>query len=333
MTSYRKYVLFVFVIGLTLISLTAGFNFYRSLFGMTTAVLCCAVFETLRLGCLWSLIAQEWLARLVAIPIYVIVAFACSFAAVTNFHAEIIENHNKQMIPIEQEIARRIDLIKRAYATKVEDDLSQLKDKIDVCNRKLAWSPDSKYWQNRLDQLNKERDHIIAVRDSFLLVAPTDHRELWISSQAAKLGLEFEPLPTTLQNPKAVTMAIQELWGVAELEAKKIVSVIIIVTTECGIILLSLLAKGTKERSVAPRKKVERKASGHHQALPSFQEKFDEDEIRKFIEKSKDTLKQHGRLPYARELSRKQRAIRKFIVESKNGESEVNELFGELGNS
>ena len=55
----RKYFLTIVVIGLIFISLLSGFDFYKSLFDLTTAILCCTIFEIIRLGCLWSFVSNE----------------------------------------------------------------------------------------------------------------------------------------------------------------------------------------------------------------------------------------------------------------------------------
>ena len=108
MVAVKKILLMTLLIGLTLISLMAGFNFYQTLFGLSTAIICSIVFESLRLGCLWGIALPGWSSKGVALPLYVIVAGSCSFAAITQFHAEIIEQYARERKPYEQEITRRV---------------------------------------------------------------------------------------------------------------------------------------------------------------------------------------------------------------------------------
>ena len=48
----REYVLMTAVVGLSIISVSAGYDFYDTLFGKNTAILCCTIFEMIRLACL-----------------------------------------------------------------------------------------------------------------------------------------------------------------------------------------------------------------------------------------------------------------------------------------
>ena len=275
----RKYFLLFSVIGLTFISLSAGFDFYLKLFGLEIALLCCVVFEILRLGCLWSIVFREWILKFVAIPLYLLVSSACIFAAITSFHAKIIENHTTITKPYDQEVSRRIETIKRTYAQQIGNDLVKLDDKIDVCNRKIAWNPNSKYWKNRLAQLIASKQISISQRDSVLNLVPSANKERWISYFAAKLELKFEPLPSTTYGSKAVTFSIQELWGVTELRAKKIVAIIIIMITECGIILLSLLVNDKKVDQRSVSNSIISKLSGKNILINTLQDKFSDEEI------------------------------------------------------
>ncbi|MCI0552066.1 MAG: hypothetical protein L0287_14025 [Anaerolineae bacterium] len=311
----KHYLLMFAVIGLTLISVTAGFSFYHTLFGLTTAILCCVVFETLRLACLWSLVNSGWLAKILAIPVYTMTTLTCAFVAITSFHAEIIESHTQATKSMEQEMTKRIDLVRRAYVQRVEDDLRRLYERIDQCNRKLALYPASSYWHNRLVQLQNEREARVMERNHFLETIPTDKRKEWIEYQAAMLGLTLEPLSVSLTGSLAFTTAINELWGITEVGAKKIVSIIIVTTSECGIILLSLLVKGSSSSI----------GKGKRAVLTALRNYFDETEIKTFFQKCNASLSSHGRLPLSRQLGKKQREMRRVLIESLGSEDEVDQ--------
>lgn len=316
MTRNKEKLILLGVIGLSLISVTAGFNFYHTLFGMAIAILCTLIFETLRVACLWSLVVEGWLlGKIIAVPIYSLTAITCAFAAITSFHAEIIASHATAMKPVEEEIGRRIELVKRAYVTTIGEEIGRLDERIDQCKRKLALNPESHYWKNRLIQLDGERQLMIANRDSFLSVIPQQGREAWLSSQAALLGLEFEPLPQPAHGSIAFSQAIQELWGISELAGKKAVSIIIVLTTELGIVLLSLLAQG---RVIM--------ADSRQKLLKELRKKFEDTEIRAFVAKCAESLEKKQRLPYMRELGKHQREVRRHIIRNGSTEQEIMEL-------
>lgn len=317
MDRVRQYLMPFAVVGLTLISVTAGFRFYHTLFGLTTAILCCVVFETLRLACLWSLVVSGWFAKVLAIPIYAIVTLTCAFVAITSFHAEIIESHTEATKIMEQELAKRIDLVKRAYAQKVENDLKRLDEKIDQCNLKLAMRPNSGYWHNRLEQVHNERAAMMTTRENFFNTVPAENKKEWIDYQAAVLGLTLAPLSVSLHGSPAFTTAIQELWGITEIAAKKIVSIIIVTTSECGIILLSLLAKA----------KMSNDEKSNRTVLAELRKRHDDTEIKAFLEKCKASLDKNGRLPLSRHLGKKQREMRRAIIECRLSGDEVLRLF------
>lgn len=322
MSKAREYIILAAVLGLTVISVGAGFSFYKALFDETTAIICCIIFETLRLTCLWSLAVYGWIRRIVAIPVYILVALTCAFASIASFHARILESHAEALKPAQTEISRKIELTKRAYVKMVMVDLKALDEKIDQCNRNLAWNPQSAYWKNRLEQLTIRRQEIVAARDRFLNQIPTENKEAWISQNASLLGLELEPTSSTPHGSAAMTKAIQELWNVSEVAAKKVVSTIIVVTVECGIILLSLFAK----------KNGRSKGKDKQRILAILRERFADDEIRAFLERSADYFKKRGRLPLSRELGKRQREIRKTISDGSFGRGEIRQLFEELRN-
>lgn len=305
MVAVKKILLMTLLIGLTLISLMAGFNFYQTLFGLSTAIICSIVFESLRLGCLWGIALPGWSSKGVALPLYVIVAGSCSFAAITQFHAEIIEQYARERKPYEQEITRRIAEIKKAYAKQVNVKIADLENRINICDRKLALNPKSGYWNNRLDQLKDQYAIAIAVRDSFLLDIPVEKVDQWIDAQAANLGLDFQSFSIESQNSISITTAIQELWGLSTVDAKKIVSVIIVTTTEAGIVMLSIvLAHGfISVKSQQPHQ-------SQHAEIPieitqELITKFNHDEMNQFIQRCQTSIRENGRLPYARELGKK----------------------------
>ena len=320
MKQKRANLILVAVIGLTLISVSAGFRFYHCLFGLTTAILCCVIFETLRLGCLWSLVAMGWLSKAVAIPVYGLVTVTCGFVAIASFHAEIIESHTEALKSVEQEIFKRAEMVRREYAKHFQAEIRKLDERIDQCTQKLAWNPSSRYWQNRLEQITSARAALMAQRDSLLSTMPVSKRKEWVEYHAAVLGMQFEPLPTAQYGSVAMTAAIEELWGMNEIATKKIVSILIVVTTEFGIVLLSLLI----QHSPSPA------TSKLDQLVEILKKRFDDDELKTFLEKCTVSLNKNGRLPSSQQLGKKQREMRKLIIDSNLSGDELMRLFREV---
>ncbi len=313
MSKVQKHILLLVVIGLSLISITAGFEFYKSLFDLTIAILCCLIFEIIRLGCLWSFVILNWFNKVITIPIYIFVSLTCALAAITSFHSNIIERQTQELKPLENELTRRIEIIKRKYAKDVTMELKSIKDKIDLCQRKLAWNPNSSYWKNRLSQLTMHSDIVQAKCDSFLYEQPIQNKEAWISRNTSLLAIELEPLPSSMQGSTSITTAIQELWGIKEMRAKKIISIIIVITVECGILLLSLLAKGN----------VQNRNSNNHKILDLLRIKFEDTEIRRFLKRCQESYIKFGRPPLTRELGKKQRQIKKMIINENDDKDQI----------
>jgi hypothetical protein len=321
MSSANIHVLRGAVIGLTLVSVSAGFEFYHNLFGLATAILCCVIFETIRLGCLWAWLFSGRARQLIALPIYLMVAFTCATAGITSFHARIIERQSEKLEPLEQAMAERIRLIQRTYALKVADKLRAVEEKIDFSRRKLAWNPKSSYWNNRLAQLIAQRLETVTERDRFLSATPEENREQWIARNASMLDLDLKPIDSALHCATAYTKAIQELWRVSELQAKNTVSIIIVICVECGIVMLSLLARpGPNKKQTIPANRLLRELLG----------RFNKVQIRKFVEKSEVSLREQGRLPLTKELSQKQREIKRALLTADPAGTELQELARQL---
>ena len=243
MKQYLKYLFSGLSIGLTLISMHSGFYFYLTMFDVTTAVLATGVFEILRLTTLYSLVMWEVDKRLVSGILYAVVAFICAFAATSSFHARIIESHNADLKPYQSEVENRVTMIRQSYAEQMADKLSGIDSEIDNARKKVASRPNSEYWPKRIDQLNQNRNILLAERDSVLSMEPSGDLALWLDHHAAILGIELVPLPTRESGSAAISQAIQELWIVKELTVKKIVAILITFGIEVGIILLAVFAR------------------------------------------------------------------------------------------
>ncbi|MCA9731893.1 MAG: hypothetical protein H6696_05600 [Deferribacteres bacterium] len=328
MQIYQKYILAIVVVGLTMISIDAGFSLYMSLLGIGMALLISIIFEIFRLVCLYALVNNQLLSRMFSVPLYVLIASVCALAAITSLHTKITSAENTIQYPLEMEQNRRIALIKQVYVQKATKQINEIDKKIDVCKRKLAWNEHAGYWQRRLEQLENEKRMILDVQDRFLKSTPLIERDKWIAEYAAKLNLTFKPLEQMDGGSSAVTSTIHQMWGITTLQAKKIVSSLVVLVTEIGIVVLSLILKGNvvrrarvvvkkTEKQVIPNRKTTSKFQMSQSEYKELSGQFSEAEIVTFVAANNDVLQKHGRLPYARELSKRQREIRKSIAQLK----------------
>jgi len=293
--------LFIFLsFFLTLLSLQAGFAFYEAIYGMTVAILASFTFETLRLATLFAWLRGH--GRWLSFSLYVAVACVCAFAAVASFHSSIIENYEKAMAADLQRQKAEVEKIREAIAGERKDRLSEAAKQIEICERRVAQYPESGYWLRRLDQANASFERAKAIYDSLLACKP-DNIEEWIAKESAKFGIARE---SGAQHGKAwsTTKAIRDLWGLDEIEAKKLAAVIIVLGIELGILMLSLLARPAK---AAPL---------NGKFAPLIRE-FGREDVLEFLTEAKKHYENTGTLPPARALSRKQRAIRKSMIDKK----------------
>jgi hypothetical protein len=267
-----------------------------------------------------------WKSRIAVLPLYILIAGTCFLAAITSFQARIIESQEKAMRPINDVRNNNLIRIKSAIASQNSKQLDELDSKIDVCQRKLAWNPQSHYWQNRFGQLTTLRQRLVASRDSLLSILPQDVNDEWLATQAAMFDVTLQSLPAQAGSAVATTQAIRELWGVSEMQAKRIISLVIAVSVECAIVLLSLLSIG--DRKVAPKKKPQ---SGG--LLQRLRQEYSDTHIRQFLEKNQASLATHGRPPLVSELGRAQRKMRQVMRGSKLNEAVIQEILEKIGNS
>lgn len=285
---------------LSLISLQAGFAFYEAIYGMTVAILASFTFETLRLATLFAWLRGH--GRWLSFSLYVAVAGVCAFAAVASFHSSIIENYEKAIAAELERQHVEVDKIKSAYADERRTRLNDISKQIEICERRVAQYPESSYWPRRLEQANTSHERVSILYDSLLAYKPSDIEE-WIAKESAKYGIMRE---SGAEHGKAwaTTKAIRDLWGLSEIEAKKTAAIIIVLGIELGILMLSLLARPS------------RSAPLNGKYAPLIRE-FGREDVLEFLEDARKYYDINATLPPARILSRKQRLIRRTIIDKK----------------
>ncbi len=247
LSSGSRIALTILAAGFTLISAWNGFTFYKVLFGISMAILISSTFEVTRLACLFSFMRTGKRITTLAAATYLIVASVCAFAAINSFTYEVIKREQSGR----DQYRGQIHNIKQAYSQSVAEKITQVAREITHVQKVLASYPDSATWKRRLATAVAERGQLVAQRDKFLNEEP-DNPQQWIKANSALLGMKLEEQSRDRQEMNAVTRALKELWGLEKATAQKIMGIIITVTVELSILLLSFLAVvADRSRSVA----------------------------------------------------------------------------------
>ncbi|MGD2092367.1 MAG: hypothetical protein PVH61_39735 [Candidatus Aminicenantes bacterium] len=341
-----RVMLSILAAGFTLISAWNGFTFYKVLFGMSMAVLITATFEVARITCLFSFIRAGKKIGVLGIVTYIIVAGVCAFAAINSFCYEVILRDQAGRDQYRDQIHR----IKQEYSRSVAEKITVVAKEIAHVEKILSSYPKSATWKRRLATAVAKRDRLVADRDKFLDQEP-ENPEHWIKANSALLGMKLEGKSRESEEMISVTKAIKELWGLEKSAAQKIMGIIITLTVELCIILLSFLTGvvdkprradevagvdgvagkpqdvaavanvAEEPRDVAVKKKKSgsvAKAKVTGKATDDRNEEtatpdFDEESLEKFVAEYREHFARTGKLPPLRILSRKQRKVRKVL--------------------
>ena len=183
------------------------------------------------------------------------------------------------------------------------------------------------------------RDKLITQRDEFLKITP-ENPEQWIKAKSAMLRLELEIPSRDSEDMVSVTQALKELWGLEKATAQKIMGIVITITVELSILLLSFLANaGKKSRSVIEVTKsrelsritqgvtedrknhgspviqgnVTKKITTREDLLNMVMPEIDEITLEKFVTSNREHFEKTGELLPMRKLSMNLRPVRKIF--------------------
>lgn len=307
---------FALSIALTFISLHAGFYFYEAMFGLSVAVVSSFTFESLRIATLYGAIRKDKVNRGIGIILYAGMAFVCGFAGIASFHARIIENYRKDTMQASIRQKKEIETIKLSQADEFKVELERISKDIKWCEVQIAKNPDSEYWARRFEQVQNEEHKVNAMYDSLLSFIPGKDIEGWIEQQSAKYGIERNQTLDSYGKSWATSEAVSEVWKLSGMAAKKLAAIIIVISIELGILMLAMLSRETKRPAVLP-------TNGRFRQLAR---KYGEEAVCNFIASSRDHFSQTGKLPMARNLSRKNREIRREILSRKPSANELEEI-------
>ena len=124
----------------------------------------------------------------------------------------------------------------------------------------------------------------------------------------------------------SVTQALKELWGLEKATAQKIMGIVVTLTVELSIILLSFLAHASrpkeKPRSVAGVASVAKAGKKSHGVAKSQEMSpsvvsvadIDEESMEKFLDANREHFEQKGKLLPMKKLNKNLRPIRKIVM-------------------
>lgn len=298
-----KYILISLSAGLTFLSMQAGFHFYNSLFGHTIAWTASLVFESLRFSTLYSILYLKGTKKAIGWLLYIFIALTCSFAAISSFHARILQSQKNEQSMIQHKLQPQIDLVKSRYVARADSLLSLIDSDVKYCERKLAADPTSQYWANRLDQIKQKKNQISTELDSILTTATTTDPVLWLSKHSAQVGVSLN-FTDNQSSTFLIGSSIQQVIGLSEFKAKKLVAIIITCAVELGILLLALLSQTIGTSDPDRRKNI----------WLTLAKYFDMNAIIRFRDSHCGYYLENHTLPNNRHLSKVHRKIKKRLI-------------------
>jgi len=315
-SSIQKVFFSFLALGFTLISAWNGFNFYRIIFGLSMSVLIVSVFEIARIACLFRFMYTREKTGFLAIMIYTMVASVCAFAAINSFTSEVVYRNRES----EREFKIQALNIKQDYSKKTEAKLVAINRDIRYLENKVAKYHNSDYWKRRLSQVIINRDKIISERDRFLNTDP-GNLEKWVKVHSALLGLNMKQASRENNEMASITQALKDLWGMGKDTAQKIIGIVITVTVELSILLLSFLGSAQE----ASYNDVTNESPGRTSLSRKLDSRFGNILVNKFIQKNRSYFKKTGNLLPMRKLSNNLRPVRRFFQDI--GHGDITELF------
>lgn len=320
----KNILLISLTLALTLLSLKAQYQFWKGLFGNETAIIASSVFEILRLSSLYILLKYEGKKRLTGLILYLGIALFCGAVAITSWHAEVLETYARQEAIRMNALKQKMDIIREAYAIQISERIKKLDQDLYYIDSQIAKNPSSTYWTTRREQILVMKNDLLNEREGFLSEIP-DNPELWIDKNAAILGVQLDQKQVQDMELNSLEKALTSTWRMTPESAKKIVAIVFVIAIEIGIILLAAM---TEKRHISD-KPVTRKRS----LVTILKNKYEEDDIRMFIEKSRDRFNESGVLPRACDLTMRLRPIRMEIKSNGYRSEDLKALFDYYSNT
>lgn len=320
----RIWGLIILTLALTVLSVKAQYNFWKGLFGETTAVIASSVFEILRIASLYLLIRASGIKKAVGMALYFGIALFCGSVAVTSWYSEIIRIDSDQKAVSNVVSQVKIDEIKAKYAMLTNQKIASIEKDINWVDSRLAANPYSQYWTNRKKQLMIKMDDLNARLEAFLTETPDDQGK-WIEKYSALLGLTFNLTANKTTRYESIERAVQNTWHMTAEKARKFVALVFVIMVECGILLLASMIEFDK--------KCDGDVIKGRTLVTILEKHFVKGDIIKFFKKHGNKIINTGNLPKTSELSVNFRPIKKAIAKQVLNQEELLELYNYYSNN
>lgn len=287
---------------LSFISIHAGFHYYNAQFGLTVALTTSFAFEVLRLTSLFGIFRSSGNTRKTSIALYIFSALVCASASLVSFHSWIITSENLTSNQKLEYYKNEIESIRAAQAKAMKSELTKNKNAMKICKSNIAKGYKVSYFTNRLKQRRENESEIATHYDSLMSYLPTNATYAWIQKEYSQYEMKLNKKRRPESEYDSINESIKTIYHVDNAKAKKVTMVIIVIGIELGIFLLALLSENY-ERINPDRKAI----------LPAIR-RFGEKSVEDFIHTCRVYYTKNSRFPRARELSKRNREIRKYIT-------------------
>lgn len=224
-------------VGLSILSLQAGFHLYMTFFGLGMAIVFASVLELLRLSSLFTFGRFGISYKIIAGITYTMVASFCFTVAVISFNSQVMEKEEIRLKSLERDMSGDIFEIRKAYSIKVDEEIEKIKLELKDAERYASLRSESPIWTRRINILKDKILEINTKRDEYLKIEPTIE---WINSQKAILGIKTIEGVYDKENLTSIELAVMKFLGVSHVTFQKMLGFAIAVMIELGIILLAL---------------------------------------------------------------------------------------------
>jgi len=246
--NYKRYLFFSLSVGLSIISLVAGFSIFKVFFGVKTAFLIATVLELLRLSSLYSISTFKKYYKFVALSLYVLVAIVCFTSATISFNADIIDKNRDITLTNNKTLDADLYIIKQTYSQKIDKEIKVIKVLLASTEKKYtAWNK-SKTYKRRIDLYNDKINKLINNKEKFLNKYNNSNIDKnWILSQKAILNIDTGNKKEEVIEINGIEQATKEFLNIDKITFQKIIGISLAIVIEIGIILLMLISISFKK--------------------------------------------------------------------------------------
>lgn len=266
MTFQLKHTFIGASIGLTFVSLWAGWHLYESMFGFALACLIAIIFEILRLSCLYSISSMKGTSRVVILVLYGILSFVCFSAGVLSFNSKIIKADDDRKFQVQKSMTNDVFIIKNEYSKRIDEQIRVVERHKSQMVQFLAQYPMSKIYPEKIRLDDEKINELNQKREAFFASGAEPTSE-WISNQKAILGIQqVNDVFENINSPTA--RAATEFFGIGDTKLQKYAGVVLTFSIECGIILLVVLSMNGKPEEPVKKRRGRRRKEPIEEAQP-----------------------------------------------------------------